>query len=61
MVSNVVLKAQQRFQFDNSVFHNETISGEDVHAMCIYGDGKGSIRTLKAEDVARSMINNITT
>ena len=61
MASNVVLKAWQCFQYDNSVFRIETISGEDLHATYIYGDGKGGIRTLKAEDVARSMINNFTT
>ncbi len=58
MLSNISLKVKQRFQFCNSVFRIQHIDGNEVHAICVYGEGKGSVRVFESDEVTRNMINN---
>ncbi len=60
MLSNISLKVKQRFQFRDSVFRITNIDGAEVHAICVYGESKGSVRVFQFDDVIRSMINNFT-
>jgi hypothetical protein len=60
MLSNISLKVKQRFQFRDSVFRITNIDGAEVHAICVYGDSKGSVQVFQFNDVTRSMINNFT-
>jgi hypothetical protein len=60
MLSSIALKVKQRFQFGDAVYHIESISANDVHAICVYGHAKSSVRVFEADDVSRSMMNNFT-
>ena len=53
----ITLKLKHRFQFDNSVYKIQSIVGDEVSAVCVYGESNGSIRLFKSEDVVRSIIH----
>jgi hypothetical protein len=61
MLSSVPLKVKQWFQFENEVFRIESLTGNDVHAICVFGPSKGNIRVFEVDIVSRLMMTNFTT
>jgi hypothetical protein len=59
--STVVLKEKQRFNLNDLVFRIISVTGDSVHALCVYGNDKGSFRMFKVEEVSRIMLTNLTT
>ncbi len=58
-VPNITLKLKHRFQFDNSVYKIQSITGNEVSAVCIYGEHNGTVRLFNSEDVCSSIISNL--
>ncbi len=59
MLSSVSLKVKRRFQFENEVFCIESLTGNDVHAICFFGPSKGNIRVFEVDIVSRLMMTTL--